>query len=334
MNNRAESKTLGESASSQQVPSFLIGLVEDLALSNGLSVDDLYQSVLANNGGIVTVQGLEDAVRWLLDGTKIPWLAFEFGRRVNYQQLDVFGPLIASCGTIKEGLDLFQKYHQLLHPLIGLAYNIDGKNLCIRYSVIENQPDEAFYAEAILGSIPVWGERLTGSSLKVKRVWFRHAEPLYADKYREYFKCEVLFNQAFDAMWVDAHLLDFPILSSSPGYHFKIKEQAQTQLQSIETFSGEIKRIIRCSLPEDIGVEMVAKALLCSERTMQRKLAEENTSFKALKQEVRKSVAIELLETTTLSIEKIAFRLGYEQRTSFVVAFLRWTGVKPTDWKR
>jgi len=191
-----------------------------------------------------------------------------------------------------------------------------------------------FYAEVILGSIPVWGERLTGEPLNIKRVTFRQSEPSYAEKYREYFKCEVLFDQDFDALWVDAHLLDLPITSASPGYHSRIKEQARTQLQSIETFSGEIKRIIRRSLPEDIGVEKVARLLNCSERTMQRKLAEENTSFKALKQEVRKLVAIELLETTSLSIEKIAFRLGYEQRTSFAVAFLRWTGVKPTNWKR
>jgi len=334
MNYRAESITLGESASSLQVPSFLITLIEDLALSNGLSVDDLYLSVLPGNGNIVTVQGLDDAVRWLLNGTKKPWLALEFGQRINYQQLDIFGPLIASCGTIREALELFQKYHQLLHPFLGLAYSVEGKSLCIRYSIFENQPDDVFYAEAILGSIPVWGERLTGKPLKIKQVSFRHSEPFYAEKYREYFKCEVLFDQEFDALWVESHLLSLPILSASPGYHSKIKEQAQTQLQSIETFSGEIKRIIRSSLPDDIGVEEVARVLNCSERTMQRKLAEEKTSFKALKQEVRKLVAIELLETTSLSIEKIAFRLGYEQRTSFAVAFLRWTGVKPTDWER
>ena len=107
--NRDENIILGESASSLQVPYFLINLIEDLALSNGLSVDKLYQSVLPDNGHVVTVQGLDDAVRWLLEGTKKPWLALEFGRRINYQQLDVFGPLIASCGTIKEALDLFQK---------------------------------------------------------------------------------------------------------------------------------------------------------------------------------------------------------------------------------
>ena len=334
MNNRAERITLGESTSSLQVPSFLMNLIEGLALSNGLSIDDLYHSILPESEGVVTVKGLDDAVRWLLDGTKKPWLALEFGQRINYQQLDVFGPLIASCGTIKEALELFQEYHQLLHPYLGLTYNVEGKNLCIRYSVFEDLPDEVFYAEAMLGCIPVWGGRLTGKSPKIKVVWFRHSEPAYADKYRDYFQCEVLFDQDFDALWMDAHLLDHPILSASPSYHFKVKEQAQTQLQSIETFRSEIKRIIRYSLPDDIGVEMVAKALHCSERTMQRKLAEEKTSFKAIKQEVRKSVAIELLESTSLSVEKIAFRLGYEQRTSFAVAFLRWTGVKPTDWKR
>lgn len=316
------------------VPMFLIGLVEDLALTNGLSIDEMHQTILDDRASVVTTGQLESAVEWLLNGTKKPWLALEFGRRINYQQLGVFGPLIASCRTVKVALSLFHRYQMLLHPLFGLTHEVVGKKLCLRYSMMNQLPSNIFYAEAILGAVPVWGERLTGKKLDIHEIWFRHSEPSYSDKYREHFQCEILFDQVYDALWVDAHMLDLPILSASPSYHSKIKAQAQQQLQSLETIGAEIKRIILISLPVDINIEMVAKALHCSERTIQRKLADEKTNFKEIKQEVRKIVAIDLLETTSLSMEQIAFRLGYEQRNSFAVAFKRWTGVKPKDWPR
>ncbi|MBV1919564.1 MAG: AraC family transcriptional regulator [Pseudomonadales bacterium] len=185
----------------------------------------------------------------------------------------------------------------------------------------------------MLGALPVWAERLTGQRFDVHSVWFSQSEPYYADKFHEHFDCEVLFNSPYDALWASVGFLELPVLSASPRYHAKIKEQASEHLQSIETVSMAIKTLLLSGLPEEISVEEVSKSLNLSERTLQRKLAEEKTNFKALKQVVRKEEAIRLLETTKLSIEQIAFNLGYEQRSSFSAAFLRWTGVTPAKWR-
>ena len=318
----------------QEVPAFFIKLIEDIALSSGLSVDELHQSVLDENTSTVSAKELEAAVGWLIKGTQKPWLALELGKRTNIQQFDVFGPLIASCETVKEGLELFSQYQTLLHPLFGLVFDVFDDVLCLRYSVDESMPSNPIYAEAILGALPVWYERLTGKGLSVHRIWFRHSKPSYCEKYTECFQCEIVYDQAFDGMWIDSSLLDEPILSSAPTYHSKVKKQATAQLKSMATIATEIKRIIRVSLPEDIGADEVASVLFCSERTMQRKLAEEGVQFKTLKQMVRKEEAIRLLEETSFSIEQIAFQVGYEQRNSFAAAFQRWTGVSPAKWRR
>lgn len=308
--------------------------MEDLTLSNGLSVDELHNIILSGESTEVTAGSLEKAARWLIAGSQKPWLALEFGQRTNFQQLNIFGSLLASCGTVRESFELFSQYQSLLHPLFDLAFSIEGSDLCLRYSMLGNLPESPIYAEAILGAIPIWGARLTGEPLKPRAVWFRHTRPAYFEKYTEHFNCEVYFEKAFDAIWVDAGLLDAPILSASPAFHSKIKSQAMTQRQSMGTFKMEVKRILRASLPEDANIEVVAKALCCTERTLQRKLAEENAQFKQLKQEVKQEEAIRLLEETPLSIEQIAFQVGYEQRNSFVSAFQRWTGKSPAKWPR
>ncbi|MFD2400258.1 helix-turn-helix transcriptional regulator [Prauserella oleivorans] len=69
-------------------------------------------------------------------------------------------------------------------------------------------------------------------------------------------------------------------------------------------------------------------------RTLRRKLAAEGTSYRALVDEVRETVAEDLLATPALSVEQIAHRLGYSEASSFIHAFTRWKGVPPREFRR
>ncbi len=73
----------------------------------------------------------------------------------------------------------------------------------------------------------------------------------------------------------------------------------------------------------------VARELGLSERTLRRRLATEGTSYLRLVDEVRESLAIELLATRRLSVGEVALRLGYAEASPFIVAFRRWTGSTP-----
>jgi AraC-like DNA-binding protein len=68
-------------------------------------------------------------------------------------------------------------------------------------------------------------------------------------------------------------------------------------------------------------------------RTLHRKLADEQTSFRSLLDEVRGSLAEELLASPGLSVKEIAERLGYAEPSSFIHAFKRWKGVPPRAFR-
>jgi AraC-like DNA-binding protein len=63
-------------------------------------------------------------------------------------------------------------------------------------------------------------------------------------------------------------------------------------------------------------------------RTLRRQLAAEGTSFRALADEVRETLAVELL-TAGLTVDQVADRLGYCDAATFSRAFRRWTGETP-----
>ena len=304
-----------------------------MALSNSLSIDALYRDTKIDKSGSLTVNDLELAAEWLLAASGKPWLALDFCEMAGFQQLGVFGRLIASCENTRQALELFQQYQMLLHPVFKIAPIYDDKRSGVEFKLDTFYVEKPMYAEVVISSIPVWYGRLTGLALPTDEVWFRHEEPSYSEKYQGAFNCTIKFSMEKDAIWFDKSAFDKPFLSASPLYHADVIKSADQAMGKFNSTAEKIRQIILFYLPDELGIDQVAAMMHCSERTLQRKLTDENTNFKQLKQEVRKTEAIRLLEETDLTIEQIAFQLGYEQRSSFAAAFLKWTGSTPGKWR-
>ncbi|NNC75549.1 MAG: helix-turn-helix domain-containing protein [Acidimicrobiia bacterium] len=73
----------------------------------------------------------------------------------------------------------------------------------------------------------------------------------------------------------------------------------------------------------------VARAVGSSPRTIQRRLGDEGTTFRAVLDETRAQLAQHYLTRTGLSNSQAAFLLGYDDPNSFYPAFRRWTGMTP-----
>lgn len=77
----------------------------------------------------------------------------------------------------------------------------------------------------------------------------------------------------------------------------------------------------------------VAKELCVTERTLHRRLAAEGTSYRALLDEVRATLAAEMLDAG-FSVEQTAQRLGYSETSAFTHAHVRWNGQPPSRRRR
>ncbi len=71
-----------------------------------------------------------------------------------------------------------------------------------------------------------------------------------------------------------------------------------------------------------------------STATLQRRLANEGTSFQSLKDELRRDTAIVRLNTSTVSLAALAFELGFADSAAFQRAFKGWTGSAPGTYRR
>lgn len=156
--------------------------------------------------------------------------------------------------------------------------------------------------------------------------------PAHAELYYETFNCPVNFNAPGNDFRFDQSYLDHKLLqaeSESARIFAAQCEQICANLVEQGSFSEVIRQHL-LQLPNQIAsLEKIAERLHMTPRTIQRRLANENTSYLELVENVRYTLASEYLKTTALTIEEIAVRLGYADAPSFSHAFKRWTGKAP-----
>lgn len=103
---------------------------------------------------------------------------------------------------------------------------------------------------------------------------------------------------------------------------------------SDQVASHRVRLYLESKLPEIATVDMVAQALHYSGRTLARRLRAEGTTFQAVKDELRRDIAIQRLITTDDSLSSIAFDIGFDDPTAFHRAFRHLTGSTPSSYHR
>jgi AraC-like DNA-binding protein len=280
------------------------------------------------------VEGLLDA---FVAATKHPELALVLGEHIDPNSLGLFGQLIATSASPRDAIATFADFKYLLHPSFDLRLEQAEEGAEVRYASNDATPigDKPYYAEALLSAVVSLGRYFLGDSASPMQASFRHARPSYDAVYDRIFRCPVAFEQSHDAVVYPTTLLGRSILGSSDAYHRTLRAQAEADLRTIlQPPLSQVRRVLHTRISDpDLDIADVARVLGVSARTLQRRLGETGTSFRALRDEVRFQRARESLERGEGTIDELATRLGYRDRANFVRAFTRWAGKSPSRYR-
>ena len=146
-----------------------------------------------------------------------------------------------------------------------------------------------------------------------------------------------MFDQPRNLLFFDIQTLNFPI-SLANAEVFKLCEQ-QCQLNAGQRADGDaLVNRIRKALIEKPGefptLEQMAARLRMGSRTLRRRLENEDVTYQEILDDVRRDLALQYLEFTTLKPKEIGFLLGYNSVGNFRRAFKNWTGGKLSDYRQ
>jgi AraC-like DNA-binding protein len=189
--------------------------------------------------------------------------------------------------------------------------------------------------ECALGEIVVGLRVLTGHDATAPRaVRFRHAAPKDTREHRALFRCPIAFDQDHTEVELADATLDLPLPQANAAYCSIFEAQVERALASLEAAApkgtpDDVRRAAQAMLAGgECSLAGTARVLGVSPRTLQRRLAEQGTTFGAIVDAVRRELALEYL-ARPLAVAEIAFLLGYAEPSAFHHAFKRWTGKTP-----
>jgi AraC-like DNA-binding protein len=84
----------------------------------------------------------------------------------------------------------------------------------------------------------------------------------------------------------------------------------------------------------DISEETAASMLFISKRTLSRKLKQEGSSFRKIRDELLSQQACSYLANSEMSVDAIAAILNYHDSSNFRRAFKRWFQLTPDQFRR
>ena len=177
---------------------------------------------------------------------------------------------------------------------------------------------------------------LVGGELPPTRVDFAFPRPHYSAGLGRIFPAPWRFDAAVSTIWFEARRLQMPICRDEAALAQYLKEgPVQIVLPRRDHgISGRVRLHLQRSQPQWPDLERSAQALNMSAATLQRHLAAESTSFQALKDQLRREIAIYRLHTSRVPLGKLAAELGFADSSSFQHAFKAWTGSPPGRYRR
>lgn len=141
-----------------------------------------------------------------------PAIALEAGGRLETTHCGILGSMVQSSPTLRRGFDLAFEHIELTRTLSDMnARDLDGdRQLVINDRGLPADVRRFLVEVDIVGLCAVTSDILRRKDA-VKRVEFRFPEPAYVDRFREYFRCPVLFDREENVIVLDSALVDTPL---------------------------------------------------------------------------------------------------------------------------
>jgi AraC-like DNA-binding protein len=291
------------------------------------------------NGRVTGRQELDFQFAYVELTGDAPELWFRTGLRYRLPTYGPYGLVLMTAVTLRRGMEISGRFSDLNYSLMKYVPLFDrGRmtGLMMDSSGIP-EPLRAFSMHRALGSVTTLIQDMWQGACPLTRIDISLPALEPPERYEGALHTPVTFGAEHSA-WIWPPELEDALLPMGDVLLEKTYERQCAEIvgrcanrdefvtRAMTALVGEQGRYLTCS--------ELAASLAVSERTMHRRLGESNLSYRMLLDLVRYQQARDLLQTSRMSIEQIAFNLGYSEMAAFTHAFIRWSGRSPSSFRR
>lgn len=251
--------------------------------------------------------------------------------------LGMLGLAIINADDADQALNLFQEYAELYIPGFDFSLNYGEQFLDIEIvPLVAFNKIEAILIELIFGAFDYYAKRAGLES--EGSYYFSHNISDYQDQLSDYYGCSV--HSLAPVSKIRIPLTDLKQKVKSPNssmlaFYLAQLEADKAKREQQNSMGFHARRILYQQGKKGIFLnrDQLADELSCSHRTLTRKLKADGLSFQKLLDEVRFSMAKQMLYQSKKSTKQVASHIGISNPAVFCRAFKKWSGMTPTEYR-
>jgi AraC-like DNA-binding protein len=240
-----------------------------------------------------------------------------------------------TCRTLGEAITYATGHQQDAGALLHHRHFVEGQEFTVEATPRLYDPElQPYFVEEAFSCDVAVVRSLIGTQYNPLRLELSYTKPAHAAAYSTFFKCPVRFGASANRLVSDVRWLEY----SLPTYEEFTCPYLRTQLETLMPQRQErndllesISTHLRTHLDEPRALEETASDLNISVRTLRRRLADLDLSYRNLVDQARHERAVDLLRRTSMTHGEIALATGFSDARNFRRAFKRWTGQLPSD---
>ena len=235
--------------------------------------------------------------------------------------------LLVSADTFGDGLATAIRFQELLAHGRVITFGDHPRHHPLHINKIEHELPVLSHEIEFIAAILVKQFRFaTDGAFKVEEVHFEHPYRGNMEKYARAFQAPVRFGQNRNTLLINEDSWNLSLAHSNQMLHTQLGQMAAGQHSQLHdrSFVDTVRERIKVLIPRgNCGVDTVAASLHMTPRTLQRRLQEKATTFRALLDASRKSIVLDCVERQQPR-DEIVRHAGYTNTRSFRRALKRW----------
>ncbi|HEX9051968.1 MAG TPA: AraC family transcriptional regulator [Anaeromyxobacter sp.] len=280
------------------------------------------------------MEAISEGAMRQLDDEALGW----FGRRLPWGTLGMLCRASLPSPNLEVALKRWFRHHRLVADDIVLELSAAAGRATV--SIVERRDLGAvreFCLVSYLRYVHGYACWAVDSRISLLEVGFPFPEPPHGDVYPILFPGPVSFGADRAHFTFDARYLSLPQRRDDRALREMLQHALPLTVLQYRRDRLLVQRVRRL-LAEHPGdahdAEDVARHLHLSTRSLHRHLREEGASLQALKDEIRRARAVDLLCRTERPVKQIAHAVGFADEKAFSRAFKAWTGETPREYRR
>ena len=280
------------------------------------------------------MERISDAAMQELDDEALGW----FSRRLPWGSYGMLARASLSAPTLGVALKRWCRHHGLIADDIALKLSVTGNTAML---AITEQRDlgalREFCLVSVLRNILGVASWLIDSRIPLLGAQFPFPAPAHHEAYAVLFSGPTAFDTAPAGIRFDARYLALPLRRDERALQQMLQRALPLTVlpyRRDRLLVQRVRQALAAHPAQSHNAEALAVRLNVSPRTLHRQLKEEGATLQALKDEVRRARALELLLRTQRPIKQVAEAAGFQNEKSFMRAFRGWTGQSPAEFRR